>query len=77
MYKAIRLSYERLLKFYAEKMNSPNIRFTIALFGTALWFGITLAAYSETFEKCQFLFKFKKGDNSNRRDTLSILRIKI
>jgi len=22
---------------------------------------------SETFEKCQFLFKFKKGDNFNQR----------
>ena len=31
----------------------------------------------ETFEKCQFLFKFKKGDNFNHRNTLSILRIKI
>jgi len=26
----------------------------------------------ETFEKCQFLFKFKKGDNFNHRNTLSI-----
>jgi len=31
----------------------------------------------ETFEKCQFLFKFKKGDNFNHRNTLSISRIKI
>jgi hypothetical protein len=42
--------------------------------------------YHETVEKCQFLFKFKKGDNFNLpitiyrtygagRNTLSILRI--
>ena len=31
----------------------------------------------ETFEKCQFLFKFKEGDNFNQRNTLSISRIKI
>jgi len=31
----------------------------------------------ETFEKCSFLFKFKKGDNFNQRNTLSISRIKI
>jgi hypothetical protein len=31
----------------------------------------------ETFEKCSFLFKFKEGDNFNRMNTLSILRIKI
>ena len=29
----------------------------------------------ETFEKCQFLFKFKEGDNFNHRNTLSISRI--
>jgi hypothetical protein len=32
-------------------------------------------APNETFEKCQFLFKFKKGDNFNHRNTLSISRI--
>ena len=31
----------------------------------------------ETFEECQFLFKFKEGDNFNHRNTLSISRIKI
>jgi len=31
--------------------------------------------HNETFEKCQFLFKFKKGDNFNHRNTLSISRI--
>jgi len=31
----------------------------------------------ETFEKCQFLFKFKEGEKFNHRNTLSILRIKI
>jgi hypothetical protein len=31
----------------------------------------------ETFEKCSILFKFKEGENFNRRNTLSILRIKI
>jgi len=31
----------------------------------------------ETFEKCSFLFKFKEGENFNRRNTLGILRIKI
>jgi len=38
-----------------------------------------LPVYSdiETFEKCSILFKFKKGENFNRRNTLSILRIKI
>ena len=30
----------------------------------------------ETFEKCSILFKFKEGDNFNRRNTLSISRIK-
>ena len=31
----------------------------------------------ETLEKCLILFKFKEGENFNRRNTLSILRIKI
>ncbi|MEJ2656236.1 MAG: histidine phosphatase family protein [Desulfobacterales bacterium] len=35
------------------------------------------AIYTETFEKCSFLFKFKEGENFNRRNTLSILRIEI
>ncbi len=30
---------------------------------------------SETFEKCSILFKFKEGEDFNRRNTLSILRI--
>jgi hypothetical protein len=33
--------------------------------------------YIETFEKCSILFKVKEGENFNRRNTLSILRIKI
>jgi hypothetical protein len=32
---------------------------------------------NETFEKCSFLFKLKEGENFNRMNTLSILRIKI
>ena len=32
---------------------------------------------AETFEKCSISFKFKEGENFNRRNTLSILRIKI
>ena len=32
---------------------------------------------TETFAKCPILFQFKAGENFNRRDTLSILRIKI
>ena len=31
----------------------------------------------ETFEKCSILFKFKEDENFNRRNTLSILRIKL
>ena len=31
----------------------------------------------ETFEKCSILFKFKKGEYFNRRNTFSILRIKL
>jgi len=31
----------------------------------------------ETFEKCSILFKFKEEENFNRRNTFSILRIKI
>jgi hypothetical protein len=31
----------------------------------------------ETFEKCSISFKFKEGENFNRRNTLGILRIKI
>ncbi len=31
----------------------------------------------ETFEKCSILVKFKEGENFNRRNTLSILRIEI
>ncbi len=31
----------------------------------------------ETFEKCSFLSKFKERENFNRKNTLSILRIKI
>jgi hypothetical protein len=31
----------------------------------------------ETFEKCSILFKFKEYVNFNRRNTLSILRIKL
>jgi hypothetical protein len=33
--------------------------------------------YSETFEKRSILFKAKEGENFNRRNTWSILRIKI
>jgi len=33
--------------------------------------------FNETFEKCDFLFEFKKGENFNRRNTLGILRIAI
>jgi hypothetical protein len=31
----------------------------------------------ETFEKCSILFKFKEGEDFNRKNTLSILRIEI
>jgi hypothetical protein len=31
--------------------------------------------YSETFEKCSILFKFKEGENFNRKNILNILRI--
>ncbi len=31
----------------------------------------------ETFEKCSILLKFKKGENFNHRNTLSISRIRI
>jgi len=31
----------------------------------------------ETFEKCSILVKFKEGENFNRRNTFSILRIGI
>jgi hypothetical protein len=31
----------------------------------------------ETFEKCSILFKFKEGEDFNRRNTSSILRIEI
>jgi len=31
----------------------------------------------ETFGKCSILFKFKKDENFNPRNTFSILRIKI
>jgi hypothetical protein len=33
------------------------------------------SAGNETFEKCSILFKVKEGENFNRRNTLSILRI--
>jgi hypothetical protein len=33
--------------------------------------------YPETIEKRSILFKTKKGENFNHRNTLSILRIKI
>jgi hypothetical protein len=32
---------------------------------------------AETFEKRQFLFKFKEGENFNHRYTMGISRIKI
>ena len=32
---------------------------------------------NETFEKCSILFKFKEGEDFNRRNTYSILRIEI
>jgi len=32
---------------------------------------------NETFEKWSILFKFKKGEKFNQRNTFSILRIKI
>jgi len=32
--------------------------------------------HKETFEKCPILFKAKKGENFNHRNTWSILRIK-
>jgi len=31
----------------------------------------------ETIEKCSILFKFKEDENFNRRNTLSILRMKL
>jgi len=43
-------------------------------------YGIFIGAASkqvETFEKRSILFKAKKGENFNHRNTLSILRIKI
>jgi hypothetical protein len=36
---------------------------------------VTCRTYPETFEKCQFLFKFKKGDNFNHSYTSGISRI--
>jgi hypothetical protein len=33
--------------------------------------------FYETFEKCSILFKFKEGEDFNRRNTVSILRIEI
>jgi len=40
--------------------------------------GLRLAfEHNETFEKCSILFKVKEGESFNRRNTLSILRIKI
>jgi hypothetical protein len=36
-----------------------------------------LNSKDEAFEKCLILFKFKAGENFNRRHTLSILRIEI
>ncbi len=46
---------------------------------TTIRFSYDLVAhkYPETFEKCQILFKIKEGENFNRRNTLSISRIKI
>jgi hypothetical protein len=35
------------------------------------------AHFQETFEKCSILFKFKEGEDFNRRNTSSILRIEI
>jgi len=37
----------------------------------------TINYNNETFEKCSISFKFKEGENLNRRNTLSISRIKI
>jgi len=40
--------------------------------------GLRLAfEHNETFEKCSILFKVKEGESFNRRNTLSILRIKL
>jgi hypothetical protein len=36
-----------------------------------------IQSYPETIEKRSILFKTKKGENFNHRNTLSILRIKI
>jgi hypothetical protein len=36
---------------------------------------LTRPQRKETFEKGQFLFRFKEGENFDRRNTLSILRI--
>jgi hypothetical protein len=46
-------------------------------FGSRESQGIKAYYCFETFEKCSILFKFKEGENFNRRNTLSILRIKI
>jgi len=37
----------------------------------------TVFYIDETFEKCSILFKFKEGENFNRRNILNISRIKI
>jgi hypothetical protein len=43
---------------------------------TATWNDRMVKYNAETFEKCSFLFKFKKGEIFNRRSTYGILRIK-
>jgi len=45
--------------------------------GTVHYFIIRNIKYKETFGKCSILFKVKEDENFNRRNTLSILRIKI
>jgi hypothetical protein len=47
------------------------------MFGTSRCSKLLAPSEKETFEKCSILFKAKEDEDFNRRNTLSILRIKI
>jgi len=64
-----------------ESAKNMEILFCIALYNNGLYFklqgDLRGDRMMETFEKYSILFKVKAGENFNRRNTLSILRIEI
>ena len=68
--KTVKYTVRPLRIKYAAKVSVPVLNKTPLNF-------LAYLIILETFEKCQILFKFKEGENFNRRNILNISRIKI